>query len=163
MLAGVEVESKLLEVIRAYPGPMRRELQAECGIHGAESFFGVALTNPDGIALALDTEPAEADRLIRLVEGYLPADSAGVASTRSVIPAARSSPRAGPRADAPRQLVAIHARQADVPHGWTEGPAPPPPALPPDGRGRSGSRPAPPSPPLRRDDRARRGHALVVP
>ena len=64
---------KLLEEIRAFPEPMRRKLEAGYGIDSAEAFFGVALTNPDGMALALDTEPAEVDRLIRLVEGYLPA------------------------------------------------------------------------------------------
>jgi hypothetical protein len=74
MLEGVEVGVKLLEEIRAFPEPMRRKLQNEHGIDSAESFFGVALTNPAGMALSLDTEPAEVDRLIRLVEGYLPAD-----------------------------------------------------------------------------------------
>jgi hypothetical protein len=69
----VEVEVKLLEEIRAFPEPMRRKLEAEYGIDSAESFFGVALTNPAGMAKALDTEPAEVDRLIGLVEGYLPA------------------------------------------------------------------------------------------
>jgi hypothetical protein len=74
MLEGVEVELKLLEEIRAFPEAARRKLQTEYGIDSAESFFGVALTNPAGMALALDTDPAEVDRLIRLVEGYLPAD-----------------------------------------------------------------------------------------
>ncbi len=73
MPEGVEVEVKLLEEIRAFPEPARRKLEAEYGIDSAEAFFGVALTNPAGMALALDTEPAEVDRLIRLVEGYLPA------------------------------------------------------------------------------------------
>jgi hypothetical protein len=74
VLEGVEVGMKLLEEIPAFPEPMRRKLQAEYGIDSAESFFGVALTNPAGMALALDTEPAEVDRLIGLVEDYLPAD-----------------------------------------------------------------------------------------
>jgi hypothetical protein len=74
MLEGVEVRMKLLEEIRAFPEPMRRKLEAEYGIDSAESFFGVAVTNPAGMALALDTDPAEVDRLIHLVEGYLPAD-----------------------------------------------------------------------------------------
>jgi 16S rRNA C967 or C1407 C5-methylase (RsmB/RsmF family) len=65
---------KLLEEIRAFPESARRKLKAEYGIDSAEAFFGVALTNPAGMALALDTKPAEVDRLIRLVEGYLPAD-----------------------------------------------------------------------------------------
>jgi hypothetical protein len=64
---------KLLEEIRAFPESARRKLKAEYGIDSAEAFFGVALTNPTGMALALDTKPAEVDRLIRLVEGYLPA------------------------------------------------------------------------------------------
>jgi hypothetical protein len=74
MLEGVEVEMKLLEEIRAFPEPARRKLQTGYGIDSAESFFGVALSNPAGMALALDTDPTEVDRLIRLVEGYLPAD-----------------------------------------------------------------------------------------
>src|ERR1700677_541608 len=74
MLEDVEVIVKLLEEIRAFPEAARRKLQTGYGIDSAEAFFGVALTNPAGMALALDTDPAEVDRLIRLVEGYLPAD-----------------------------------------------------------------------------------------
>ena len=73
MPEGVEVEVKLLEEIRAFPEPMRRKLGAEYGIDSAEAFFGVALGNPAGMALALGTEPAEVHRLIGLVEGDLPA------------------------------------------------------------------------------------------
>ena len=62
---------KLLEEIRGFPEPARRKLEAEYGIDRAESFFDVALTNPAGMPLALDADPAEVDRLIRLVEGYL--------------------------------------------------------------------------------------------
>ncbi len=64
---------KLLEEIRAFPEPARRKLEAEYGIDSAEAFFGVAVTNPAGMAKAIDASPAEVDRLIRLVEGYLPA------------------------------------------------------------------------------------------
>ena len=74
MLEGVEAEVKLLEEIRAFPEPARPKLETEYGIDSAESFFAVALTNPAGMALSLDTEPAEVDRLVDLVEGYLPAD-----------------------------------------------------------------------------------------
>jgi hypothetical protein len=70
---GVEVDVRLLEEIRAFPEPMRRKLETRYGIDSAEAFFGIALRNPAGMALALDTEPAEVDRLIQLVEGYLPA------------------------------------------------------------------------------------------
>jgi hypothetical protein len=72
MLEGVEIEVKLLEEIRAFPDPMRRKLETDYGIDSAESFFAVALTNPAGMALALDTDRAEVDRLIGLVEGHLP-------------------------------------------------------------------------------------------
>ena len=65
---------KLLEEIRAFPDPLRRKLEAGFGIDSAESFFAHALDNPAGMAKALDTAPAEVDRLINLVEGYLPAD-----------------------------------------------------------------------------------------
>ena len=70
----MEVIVKLLEEIRAFPDPMRRKLETGYGIDSAEAFFASAINNPAGMALALDTEPAEVDRLIRLVEGYLPAD-----------------------------------------------------------------------------------------
>ena len=64
---------KLLEEIRAFPEPMRRKLEAEYGIDSAESFFAHALDNPAGMAKAIGASPAEVDRLIGLVEGYLPA------------------------------------------------------------------------------------------
>jgi hypothetical protein len=70
----MEVEVKLLEEIRAFPEPVRRKLEAEFGIDSAESFFAHALDNPTGMARALGTVPAEVDRLVDLVEGYLPAD-----------------------------------------------------------------------------------------
>ncbi len=70
----VEVEVKLLEDIRAFPKPVRRKLETQFGIDSAESFFACALDNPAGMAQALDVVPAEVDRLISLVEGYLPAD-----------------------------------------------------------------------------------------
>jgi hypothetical protein len=74
MLEFLEVEVKLLEEIRTFPEPARRKLEAELGIDSAESFFAHALDNPAGMARALDTVLAEVDRLIGLVEGYLPAD-----------------------------------------------------------------------------------------
>jgi hypothetical protein len=74
MLDSVEVEVKLLEEIRSFPDPVRRKLEAEFGIDSAESFFAHAVDNPAGMAQALDTVPAEVERLMDLVEGYLPAD-----------------------------------------------------------------------------------------
>jgi 16S rRNA C967 or C1407 C5-methylase (RsmB/RsmF family) len=65
---------KLLEEIRAFPEPMRRKLETRYGIDSAEAFFASAINNPAGMALAIDADPAEVDRLIRLVEGYLPAN-----------------------------------------------------------------------------------------
>jgi hypothetical protein len=65
---------KLLEEIRTFPDPLRRKLETAFGIDSAESFFAHALDNPAGMARALETEPAEVDRLIGLVESYLPAD-----------------------------------------------------------------------------------------
>ena len=69
-----EVEVKLLEDIRAFPKTMRRKLETQFGIDSAESFFAHALDNPAGMAQALNVVPAEVDRLVGLVEGYLPAD-----------------------------------------------------------------------------------------
>jgi hypothetical protein len=74
MLEGVEAEVILLEEIRPFPDPLRRKLEAEFGIDSAESFFAHALDNPAGMAQALDIDLTEVDRLIGLVEGYLPAD-----------------------------------------------------------------------------------------
>jgi hypothetical protein len=68
------VDVKLLEEIRAFPDPLRRRLESGYGIDSAEAFFSHALDNPDGMAQALDIDRAELDRLIGLVEGYLPAD-----------------------------------------------------------------------------------------
>jgi hypothetical protein len=70
----VGAELKLLEEIRSLPDPVRRKLEAEFGIDSAESFFAHALDNPAAMAQALGTVPAEVERLIGLVEGYLPAD-----------------------------------------------------------------------------------------
>jgi hypothetical protein len=74
MPEGAEVDVKLLEEIRAFPEPARRKLETKYGIDSAEAFFASAINNPAGMALAIDAEPAEVDRLIRLVEGYLPAN-----------------------------------------------------------------------------------------
>jgi hypothetical protein len=69
----VGVDVKLIEEIRAFPNPLRLKLEAQFGIDSAESFFAYALENPAGMAQALDIDPAEVDRLIAIVEGYLPA------------------------------------------------------------------------------------------
>jgi hypothetical protein len=74
MPEAVEAGMKLLEEIRAFPDPARRKLEAGYGIDSAESFFAHALDNPAGMAQALGVDAAEVDRLIGLVEGYLPAD-----------------------------------------------------------------------------------------
>jgi hypothetical protein len=65
---------KLLEEIPAFPAPARRTLEGRFGIDSAEAFFASAVDNPGGMAAALHADRAEVDRLIRLVEGYLPAD-----------------------------------------------------------------------------------------
>ena len=64
---------KLLEEIPAFPDPARRTLLHEYGIDSAEAFFENAIHDPGGLAMALHTDRAEVDRLVRLVEGYLPA------------------------------------------------------------------------------------------
>jgi hypothetical protein len=64
----------LLEEIQAFPDSVRRTLERQFGIDSAEAFFASAIDNPDGMAEALQTERSELDRLIRVVEGHLPAD-----------------------------------------------------------------------------------------
>lgn len=65
---------KLLQDIRAFPAKHRRKLEGEFGIDSAESFFAHALSNPQGMAQALDVAPAQVERLLELVEAHLPAD-----------------------------------------------------------------------------------------
>lgn len=64
---------KLLEDIPTFPAAVRKTLESGYGIDSAESFYSHALANPAGLAAALNTNAAEVQRLIRLVEGYLPA------------------------------------------------------------------------------------------
>jgi len=64
----------LLEEIPAFPDLIRRTLEGEFGIDSAEAFFDNAIHNPDGMAAALHADRAEVDRLIKIVEGYLPAN-----------------------------------------------------------------------------------------
>jgi hypothetical protein len=65
---------KLLEEIATFPAKARRTLEKKYGIDSAEAFYANATHNPQGMADALSAERAEVDRLIRLVEGFLPAD-----------------------------------------------------------------------------------------
>jgi hypothetical protein len=67
---------KLLEEIPTFPGPARRILESEFGIDSAEAFYANATHNTDGMAVGLRSDRAEVDRLIKIVEGYLPADYA---------------------------------------------------------------------------------------
>ena len=64
---------KPLEEIPAFPDPVRRMLLGEFGIESAEAFFANAIHDPEALATALHADHAEVDRLIRIVEGYLPA------------------------------------------------------------------------------------------
>jgi hypothetical protein len=64
---------KLLEEIPTFPDPERRLLLSEYGIDTAEAFFANAIHGPGALATALHADRAEVDRLIRIVEGYLPA------------------------------------------------------------------------------------------
>jgi hypothetical protein len=68
-----EVDVKLLEEIPAFPAKLRHTLEREFGIDSAESFYANATHNPEGIAAGLHADRAEIDRLIKIVEGYLPA------------------------------------------------------------------------------------------
>jgi hypothetical protein len=65
---------KLLEEIPTFPAKVRRTLESEYGIDSAEAFFASALDNPKGMAAALRLDLGEVDRLIRVVEGHLPAN-----------------------------------------------------------------------------------------
>ena len=73
MPEGVEVDVKLLEEIRGFPEPARRKLETGYGIDSAEAFFAGAITNPAGMALAIDAEPA------RIVGGISPAQAGDAA------------------------------------------------------------------------------------
>jgi len=64
----------LLEEIPTFPDLTRRTLEGEFGIDSAEAFFANAIHNSGGMAAALHADRAEVDRLIRIVEGYLPPD-----------------------------------------------------------------------------------------
>ncbi len=65
---------KLLEEIPTFPAKARKTLERQFGIDSAEAFFANATHNPAGMAAGLNSDPAEVDRLIKLVEGHLPAD-----------------------------------------------------------------------------------------
>jgi hypothetical protein len=67
---------KLLEDIPAFSPEVLRKLENEYGIESAEAFYANATHSPDGMAAVLHSDRAEVDRLIRIVEGYLPADYA---------------------------------------------------------------------------------------
>jgi hypothetical protein len=67
---------KLLEEIPTFPAKARRTLESEYGIDSAEAFYANATHNPDSMATGLHSDRAEVDRLIKMVEGYLPVDYA---------------------------------------------------------------------------------------
>jgi hypothetical protein len=71
-----EVEVKLLEEIPTFPAEVRNALESQYGIESAEAFYANATQSPEGMAAVLRSNRAEVDRLIKLVEGYLPADYA---------------------------------------------------------------------------------------
>jgi hypothetical protein len=71
-----EVQVKLLEEIPAFPARARRTLESEYGIESAEAFYANATQSPEGMAAILHSDRAEVDRLIKVVEGHLPADYA---------------------------------------------------------------------------------------
>jgi hypothetical protein len=64
---------KLLEEIPTFPAHVRHALESEYGIESAEAFYSNATSSPDGMAAGLHSNRAEVDRLIKIVEGYLPA------------------------------------------------------------------------------------------
>lgn len=63
----------LLEAIAGFPAEFRLALEGGFGISSAEAFYAHASDNPEGMAIALHTDQAQLNRLIRLVEGHLPA------------------------------------------------------------------------------------------
>jgi hypothetical protein len=65
---------KLLEEIPSFPVEVRYTLENEYGIESAEAFYANATQNPEGMAAVLHCDQAEVNRLIKIVEGYLPAD-----------------------------------------------------------------------------------------
>jgi hypothetical protein len=65
---------KLLEDIPKFPAKARRTLKGQYGIDSAEAFYAHAIGNPEGMASILETDRAGVDRLLKTVEGYLPAD-----------------------------------------------------------------------------------------
>jgi hypothetical protein len=67
---------KLLEDIPAFPHEVRHTLENEYGIESAEAFYANATHSPEGMAAVLHSDRAEVERLIKIVEGYLPADYA---------------------------------------------------------------------------------------
>lgn len=67
---------KLLEDIPAFPAVVLHTLGKEYGIESAEALYANATHSPEGMAAVLHSDRAEVDRLIKIVEGYLPADYA---------------------------------------------------------------------------------------
>ena len=67
---------KRLEEIPTFPADMRETLESQYGIESAEAFYANAIHSPDGMAAVLNSDRAQVDRLIKIVEGYLPAEYA---------------------------------------------------------------------------------------
>jgi hypothetical protein len=65
---------KLLEEIPTFPASARTTLETDYGIETAEAFYAHGVNDPEGLRAALHSGPEEFDRLLHMVEGYLPAD-----------------------------------------------------------------------------------------
>jgi hypothetical protein len=65
-----------LEEIPAFPSAQRSLLKQNYAITSAEAFFDHAVRDAPGLRRALRVSQSELDRLVTLVEGYLPEDFA---------------------------------------------------------------------------------------
>jgi hypothetical protein len=80
---------KYLEEIPTFPAESARLLESRYGIATAEAFYEHALHEPQGLRKALGLkETTDLDRLVKLVEGHLPA---------SFVSTARRGPVSHPR------------------------------------------------------------------
>jgi hypothetical protein len=74
MVLTEESTMRLLEEITPFPQAARITLETEYGLESAEAFYAHAVKDPEGLQAALHVNPPELDRLVRLVEAYLPPD-----------------------------------------------------------------------------------------